>query len=88
MEPGILDKNTGFRVRNGGPIRLFELLEPCEARSVEQSLLRASRLRLDDEQELILWWWSTDRFDFRHTVGAEGVKTHAVLCIDEILLKF
>ena len=46
--------------------------------------LRPSRLSLYDKQDLILWWWPPDRLYFLHTVRAQGVKTHAVLCVDEV----
>src|SRR2546425_7075362 len=60
------------------------LLEPCERRRSEGSSLRLSRLSLYDEEDLLLWRRIANGFDFRHTGGAEGVKTHTVLRIDEI----
>src|SRR6266446_6120786 len=60
------------------------LLEPCERRRSERSSLRLSRLSLYDEEDLLLWRRIANGFYFRHTGGAEGVKTHAVLCVDEV----
>ena len=60
------------------------LLERREGRRLEMVSLRPSRLSLDDKQNLILWWWPPDRLYFLHTVGAQGVKTHAVLCVVEV----
>ncbi len=55
------------------------LLECREARCLEMSSLRASRLSLDNKEDRLLWWKSANRLDFRHTVRTEGIKTDTVL---------
>ena len=64
------------------------LLETCERRRSAMSSLSLSRLSLDYEEDIILWRRIPDGFDFRDTVGAQGIKSHAVLCVDEIFTKF
>src|SRR5258706_15613930 len=68
-------------------IVLFALLEPCERRRSAMASLRLSRLSLYHEEYLILWRGITTFFYFLHTVRAQGVKTHAVLCVDEVFTK-
>lgn len=67
------------------PVKL--LLEQREARCLEMSPLRPSRLSLDNEENCLLWGKSTNRLDFRHTVCTKGIKTDTVLRRNEIGIK-
>ena len=58
---------------------LKPLLESREARCLEMSSLRASRLSLNNEEDGFLRWEPANRLDFRYTVRAKGIKTHTVL---------
>ncbi len=69
-------------------IVLLALLEPCERLCSAKPSLRLSRLSLYDKENLIFWRRISDGFYFRHAVRTEGIKTHAVLSIDKIFVKF
>ncbi len=69
-------------------IVLLALLEPCERLCSASPSLRLSRLSLNDKKNLIPWRRITNSFYFRHAVRTEGIKTHTVLRIDKIFVKF
>ncbi len=65
---------------------LKPLLACCEGSSLEIPSLRPSRQSLYNKKDVVLRRGITDGFYFRDTVRAEGIKSHAVLRIDEVFI--
>ena len=69
-----------------GVLWLIRLPEPCAKLSSDIGITapRAQLISLDDEDVIVARQWPTHRLYLAHTIGTQGIESHAVFSSHEV----